>query len=48
LSKENKRIHISNVKDVAAERDFYTVDKLEDKHMWEKHYSHNVEPLLSK
>lgn len=46
LATSSGRIYPANVCDSAAERDFYTVDSLVDKYMWEKHYASTIEPIL--
>lgn len=46
LASNSGKIYTASVCDSAAERDFYTVDSLVDKYMWEKHYASTIEPLL--
>lgn len=48
LSKEPYKIYPSSVEDTAAERDFYTVNTLEDKYVWEKQYAKEIEPILGR
>lgn len=35
-----------NVEDIAVERNFYTVNSLEDKYVWEKYYATEIEPKM--
>lgn len=46
LSKSKQKIYPANVSDSAAERDFYTIDSIEDKYVWERHYATCIEPIL--
>lgn len=46
FSKSTGKLYPANVSDTAAERDFYTIDSLENKYIWEKHYSSEIEPVL--
>lgn len=48
LDKETKKIFESNIEDVAVEKNFYTVKKIEDNYAWEKFYSTNIEPMMRK
>ncbi|BBF42812.1 hypothetical protein lbkm_1497 [Lachnospiraceae bacterium KM106-2] len=44
---KDKRIIIStNVRDIATERNFYTIGNLEDKYIWENTYARVIEPLM--
>lgn len=47
--KKNKKPYLANVRDVAFEKNFYTVEKLgEQKYVYEKFFAEHVEPLISK
>ena len=37
----------TNIENVAVERHFYTIEKLQDKYVWEKFYAEIVEPLMN-
>ena len=53
LSVSDRRVFDAAVKDVAVEKDFYTLHKKnsqksqEEKLVWENHYARNIEPQLS-
>lgn len=47
LHKNQNRIINTNVRDAGVERHFYTLESSEDKYLWEKNYSTEVEPILS-
>ena len=44
LSASPQKIYSSQVENSAAERDFYTVERLENKYFWENTYAQYVEP----
>ena len=44
LSSSPQKIYSSKIENAAAERDFYTVEKLENKYFWENMYAQYVEP----
>ena len=44
--KINRKIFGANIKDVAVERDFYTVNNPQDKYVWENFYAKEIEPLM--
>lgn len=46
LDKETQKIFETSIEDVAVEKNFYTVKKLEDNYAWEKFYSKNIEPMM--
>ena len=46
--KKSKKVFSTGVNAVGAERDFYTLDKLDDPYLWEHMYSTGIEPLMSK
>ena len=46
LSVDQGKIFPASVCDTAAERDFYTVDSVGNKYMWECHYAERIEPML--
>lgn len=49
VDKKNQKTYIANVRDVAFERNFYTVEELgEKKYTYEVFYAEQVEPLISK
>lgn len=43
---KNKMIFRANIKNIAQERNFYTIDKLGDKYMWENFYAQVIEPFM--
>jgi hypothetical protein len=44
LSASPRKIYSSQVEDTAAERNFYTVEKLKNKYIWENTYAQHIEP----
>jgi hypothetical protein len=47
--KKNKKPYLANIRDVAFEKNFYTIEELgEQKYVYEKFYAEQVEPLISK
>ncbi|MCR0410313.1 DUF4238 domain-containing protein [[Clostridium] innocuum] len=46
LDKRIKKIINTNADDIAQERNFYTVDRFEDKYIWENFYAENIEPMM--
>lgn len=46
-SNRTSKIYLANISDTAAQRNFYTVNKYEDKYIWEKHFASKIEPMLS-
>ena len=38
-SKRTSKLYLANISDTAAQRNFYTVNKYEDKYIWEKHFA---------
>lgn len=46
LSLDKNKVYQSSIDDVAAERDFYTLENSENKYAWEKAYAKYVEPPL--
>lgn len=46
LDKISKKIFEANIDDVAVEKNFYTVKKIEDNYAWEKFYAENIEPMM--
>ena len=47
LDKKNNKIFEANVDDIAVEKHFYTVEKLDDKYFWETYYAERIEPMMS-
>ena len=47
LSVPRGEIYLSHIRDIAAERNFYTIDHLDNKYLWEETYAKSIEPLLS-
>lgn len=47
LEKKNHNIFETNIEKIAVEKDFYTVNSLNDKYFWETYYAKNIEPLMS-
>ena len=48
IDKKNNTTYFTDVKNVAFEKNFYTVDKLGDKkYVFEEYYSKQIEPLIS-
>lgn len=48
LSLDKDKVYQSSIDDVAAERDFYTLENSENKYAWENAYAKYVEPPLEK
>ena len=46
LSKKDQKIYASNIEDVAEEKDFYTLENLENKYMVENYFANEIEPIL--
>lgn len=46
LSKKDQKIYVSNIEDVAEEKDFYTLENIEDKYMVENYFANEIEPIL--
>lgn len=46
--KKSKKIFSTGINAVGVERDFYTLDKLDDPYYWEHTYANGVEPLMGK
>ena len=46
-SKVPSKLYLANISDTAAQRNFYTVNKFEDKYILERHFSSTIEPMLS-
>ena len=46
LDKKTKKIFEANIYDIAVEKHFYTVDKLENKYFWETCYAEKIEPIM--
>lgn len=46
LDKKTKKIFEANIDDIAVEKHFYTVDKLENKYFWETCYAEKIEPIM--
>lgn len=46
-SKSPSKLYLANISDTAAQRNFYTVNKYEDKYILERHFSSTIEPMLS-
>ena len=44
LSASPRKIYSSQVEDTAAERNFYAVEKLKNKYIWENTYAQHIEP----
>jgi hypothetical protein len=42
----NGHTFLTNINKVAKEKDFYTVEELEDKYYWERYYSSNIEQMM--
>lgn len=47
IDKTKKEPYITNIKNVAVEKDFYRIDNKEDEFYWEHYYAEQVEPLVS-
>ena len=47
LDKTRNRIFSTGLEAVAVEKNFYTVDGLEDPYCWEKAYAKSIEPMMS-
>ena len=47
LDKTRNRIFSTGLEAVAVEKNFYTVDGLEDPYCWEKAYAESIEPMMS-
>ena len=47
LDKTRNRVFSTGLEAVAVEKNFYTVDGLEDPYCWEKAYAESVEPMMS-
>ena len=48
LSARPRKIYSSQVEDTAAERNFYTVEKLKNKYIWENTYAQHIEPSFGR
>lgn len=48
LDKTNKRVFSTGIRAVGVEKNFYTLDKLEDPYYWEHIYATGIEPLMGK
>ena len=46
LDKKTKKIFEANIDDIAVEKHFYTVDKLENKYFWETCYAEKIETIM--
>lgn len=46
MDKFSKKIFEANVDDIAVEKNFYTVKKIEDNYAWENFYAKNIEPMM--
>lgn len=47
LDKKTQKIFEANIDDIAVEKHFYTVEKLENKYFWEQYYAEKIEPMMS-
>jgi len=47
LHKDQSKIFCTNIRDAAAERHFYTLEKSDDQYLWENTYAKEIEPLMS-
>ena len=45
-SKKNRRTLLTGLESVGVEKDFYTLEKLDDPYCWEKTYAKGVEPFM--
>jgi hypothetical protein len=48
IDKSNRRTFSTGVRAVAAENNFYTLEKLENPYFWEQTYASSIEPLMGK
>lgn len=46
IDKKSKKVFQNNIENVAAERNFYTLEQCEDKYAWEKYYAQVIEPEM--
>ncbi len=48
FNKALNKIISTNVEDIASERNFYTLEKADNKYEWENFYAENLEPFMGK
>lgn len=48
FDKKNCCDYLTNIRNVAMEKDFYTVNGLEDSYYWERFYASGIEPIMGK
>ncbi len=46
LDKFSGNIFKANINNIAVEKDFYTVNEIDDKYAWEKYYAETIEPEI--
>mgnify|MGYP000185931283 FL=1 len=47
IDKTSRNIFLSNISNIAVEKEFYTVSTMPDKYMWEKYYGQAIEPIMA-
>lgn len=45
MDKTKSKLYITNIKNIAVEKDFYRVDRKEDEFYWEHYYAENIEQI---
>ena len=46
MDKTKSKLYITNIKNIAVEKDFYRVDRKEDEFYWEHYYAENIEQII--
>lgn len=47
-SKSTSKLFLANISDTAVQRNFYTINRYEDKYVWERIFATKIEPMMSK
>lgn len=47
LDMHSGKMYSSNIDDIAVEKDFYTLEKLDDPYVWERGYGEGIEPEMA-